>query len=306
MEKYSIIIPVYRGEKTITTLFEQIKEEFDAINLEFEVIFIFDCGSDNSWNVIKNLKKRFPQFVKGIQLSRNFGQHNAIICGFKYAIGECVITMDEDLQHSPKDIIKLIEKQRDGDFDVVYGVYSERNHPFFRNATSWLLKKLLEKGIPELNKDYTAFRLIKSRVAKKTIDMNNSYTFLDGYLSWITNNVSSVKVSHSNSQAGKSSYTLRKLIEHSINVFVTFSNFPIRLLTIMSISIFTISTGYAVYILLRKLLYNDLITGFAAIAVILGFGIGFILLGLGIIGEYLYRVNLKTTKRPNFIEKKII
>ena len=158
----------------------------------------------------------------------------------------------------------------------------------------------------ELNKDYTAFRLIKSGVAKKTIDMNNSYTFLDGYISWITHNISSTNVSHYDSEAGKSSYTLRKLIEHSVNIFVTFSNFPIRLLTIMSIGIFTISTGYAIYILLRKLLYNDFVSGFATFAIILGFGIGSILFGIGIIGEYLYRISLKTTKKPNFIVRELL
>ena len=126
--------------------------------------------------------------------------------------------------------------------------------------------------------------------------MSNSYTFLDGYLSWITDSVSSVAVKHYDRIAGKSSYTLKKLISHSINIFVTFSNLPIRLLSYASIIVFVITVLYSVYIILKKLLYNDLLQGFPSIIITLGFGISLILLGLGFIGEYIYRINLKTTK----------
>ena len=306
MVKYSFVIPVYRGEKSIGPLFEGIRHEMEKAGEKFEVIFVWDCGRDNSWGVIARLQNENPSVVKGIELTRNFGQHNAIIAGIDSATGEYIITMDEDLQHSPKDLPRLIQKMHEGDYDLVYGNYSEREHSFFRNITSGLMKKALKIGIPELHPDYSSYRIIKSSIAKHISGMSNSYTFLDGYLSWITTNVGSVEVTHSQSQAGGSSYTIGKLINHSINIFVTFSDLPVRILTISSLLIFTFSIFYTIYILIRKLLVDDFATGFATFAIILGFGVGAILLGLGIIGEYIHRINMKSTKRPNFLVRKTL
>lgn len=306
MTIYSFIIPVYHGEKTIEPLFQAIHTSCKNNNLQFEVIFVWDCGPDNSWDVITDLKNKYPDFIKGIRLSRNFGQHNALICGFQNASGVFIVTMDEDLQHHPNDLILLIQKQKENDYDVVYGHYPIRQHNTFRNFTSKLLKKTLEIGIPELHKDYSAFRLIKRDIAMATLEMQNSYTFLDGYLSWITTNVGSAIVRHQERFAGNSSYTLKKLIKHTINIFVTFSNLPIKLVTLLSLLFFIFTTSYSIIIIFKKLLFNDLIPGYTSIMVITGFGIGSILFGISVIGEYVHRINLKTTKRPNFIIKKIL
>lgn len=130
--------------------------------------------------------------------------------------------------------------------------------------------------------------------------MRNSYTFLDGYLSWITTKTSSCIVSHKERQGGVSAYTLKKLVNHTINIFVTFSDLPIRLVSKLSIILLTLMTCYGVYIISRKILYDDFAMGYPSIILTIGFGVGFIMLALGIIGEYIYRINLKTTKRPNY------
>lgn len=303
---YSVIVPVYRGEKSINELFLKVKTFFESINKSFEMIFVYDCGPDNSWQVIQNMQKRYPAHIKAIHLTRNFGQHNALICGFKYCKGVYIVTMDEDLQHSPDDINALISQQQEKDYDVVYGITNEPKHSFFRNITSNTLKLLLRSGIPGLHNNYSAFRIIKSEVARQTISMNNAYTFLDGYLTWVTNSVSSVKVSHFESKAGRSSYTIGKLIRHSINIFITFSSLPTRIVTLSSFLFFFISVFYTGYIIFRKLFYNDLIPGFATIAIISGFGFGIVLFCLGIIAEYLQRINMRTTNRPPYLEKEII
>jgi undecaprenyl-phosphate 4-deoxy-4-formamido-L-arabinose transferase len=302
--RISIIIPVYNGEKTLPILIASIKE--NLISQEYEIILIHDCGKDNSWEVIKSLKNENPNLIQAIKLSRNFGQHNAIICGIKYAKGEYIVTMDEDLQHNPKYIVELIKEQKEKNCDVVYGKYYVRNHNLFRNITSKMLNKLMKIGIPELHPDYSSFRLIKNNIAKKVLEMNNSYTFLDGYISWITTNISSILVQHEKRYEGKSSYTLRKLINHSINIFVTFSDIPIRLVTLSSFVVFFISALYSIYLILRKFLYNDLISGYTSNMVILGFGIGLILFSIGTVGEYIHRINLKSTKRPNYFESEIL
>jgi len=303
---YSIIIPVYNGEQTVEKLYTRIKQFFTDKYL-YEVIFVYDCGKDNSWEVLLKIKMQNPQNVKLIRLSRNYGQHNALICGFEYAKGDFIVTMDEDLQHAPEDIQKLIDKQKEMDYDVVYGKYEIRNHSGFRNAGSSILKRIIDVGIPDIHPDYSAFRLIKAGIAKSCITMRNSYTFLDGYISWITTNCSSCIVSHSERQGGVSAYTFSKLINHTINIFVTFSNLPIRFLTKLSFFVLFVMTLYSTYIIIRKLVFNDLAMGYPSLVIIVGFGVGLIMLALGIIGEYIYRINLKTTQRPNYnIDKTIL
>ena len=303
----SIIIPVYRGEMTIRSLYSKIVKAFENNNsIELEVIFVYDCGGDNSWEVIKEIVSKNNDIAKGVRLSRNFGQHNALICGFEHATGDYAVTIDEDLQQDPNDIIKLLEKQKENDYDVVYGKFKELKHSTFRNLTSNLLKKLIKWGIPNLHPDYSALRLIKKEIYKVLPKLENSYTFLDGYITWITSNVTSTPVSHSVRKDGKSSYNIKKLIEHSINIFVTFSNLPIRILTFSSVIAFVATIAYSAIIAYQRIVGQISIPGYASLIIAIGLGVGFILLGLGIIGEYIYRINLKTTKRPNYIsiEKK--
>lgn len=303
--QYSIVIPVYNGEHTVEKLFERINAFFQD-KYQFEVIFVYDCGNDNSWDALLRIKTMYKDKVKLIRLSRNFGQHNALICGFEYAKGEYIITMDEDLQHAPEDIQKLIEKQAEKDYDVVYGKYELRKHSGFRNAGSSVLKRIIDIGIPDIHPDYSAFRLLKSNVAKGCIGMRNSYTFLDGYISWITTHCGSCTVSHHERQGGVSAYSFNKLVNHTINIFVTFSNLPIRFLSKLSVLVLFVMSLYSVYVLIRKLIFDDFAMGYPSLVIIVGFGVGLIMLSLGIIGEYIYRINLKTTQRPNYNIDKII
>jgi len=306
MIQYSVIIPVYNGELTVKPLFERIRSFFNTYEFTYEVVFVYDCGKDNSWNTLMQMKIAYPDNIKLIKLSRNFGQHNALICGFEYASGSFIVTMDEDLQHAPEDIVKMINKQKEADFDVVYGKYEELKHSLFRNLSSKVLKKIIEVGVPEIHHDYSAFRLIKSSIAKSTIEMKNSYTFLDGYLSWITSHVGSCLVTHCERQGGVSAYTLKKLINHTINIFITFSDQPVRFLSKFSIGLLITMFLFAIYIIVRKMLYNDFAMGYPSLILAIGFGVGFIMFALGIIGEYIYRINLKTTKRPNYNIDKIL
>jgi glycosyltransferase involved in cell wall biosynthesis len=296
----SFIIPVYNGEQTVQPLFERIKKACKTYNYKFEVVFVWDCGPDKSWEKIMELKTKFPSEVKAIRLSRNFGQHNAIICGFANAQGDFMVTMDEDLQHNPDQVNLLVEKQKVGDYDVVYGYSPELKHNGFRNLTSRVLKKLLEFGMPDLNKDYSAYRIIKRNIAFATCEMQNSYTFLDGYLSWITTNIGSVQISHNIRQAGESSYTLNKLIKHSINIFVTFSDLPLKMVTYSSFIFLTFSIIFSGLTLYKKIMLKVIVPGYSSTIILISLGFGLILFALGIIGEYIHRINQKTTKRPNY------
>jgi len=297
-------VPVFNGEETVSILFNQISEEFDRLGFDYEVIFVYDCGNDNSWEKITGLKRKYPGKIKALHLTRNFGQHNAIICGFEYVTGQYIFTMDEDLQHSPKDFTRLIEKQKEGDFDVVYGYYSEIRHSLFRNITSSAVRKIITFGIPDLNPKYSPFRLIKTPIALETLEMQNTDTFLDGYLAWITQHTSYTTVNHYKRFSGKSSYSFIKLFEYALNIIVTFSDIPLKILRTLSTLALLFSFGYGMYLLIGKILFNDIISGFETIVVLGGFGTAFLILGLGIIGEYIFRINLKLTRRPNSIVRK--
>lgn len=303
---YDIIIPVYNGETTVGPLFDKIKTFFLDNGSDFKVLFVYDCGPDNSWQVLKQLKQQHPALITLIKLSRNYGQHNAIICGIEHSNADFVITMDEDLQHDPKDIDALISKQIEEDYDVVYGKYDSREHSILRNSGSWFLKRMISKGIPDIHPDYSAFRLIRRDIAKALVTMQNSYTFLDGYISWVTTHCTSCMVSHAPRQGGESAYNFKKLIGHTINIFVTFSNYPLRLVTYSSILIFLVTSLYSAYVIYRTLVYDDFAMGFPSLIISIGFGFSFVLLTLGIIGEYIYRINLKTTKRPNYYTSEIL
>lgn len=303
MTLYSVIVPVYNGEKTVEKLFQETKSFFLKEQLSFEMIFVHDFGLDNSWHVLLALKSENSELVRLIKLSRNYGQHNAIIAGIEKATGQYIITMDEDLQHNPYDILKLIEEQDRRDFDVVYGAYDERKHSGMRNLGSSILKSLISISVPDIHQDYSAFRLIKSEVANNLVEMQNSYTFLDGYISWITTHCSSCIVAHSERHGGESAYNFKKLINHTINIFVTFSDLPLKMLTFSSIFIFMGTSSFSIYVLLRKLIYDNYEAGYASLIIAIGFGVSVIMLSLGVVGEYIHRINLKTTRKPNYIIK---
>jgi undecaprenyl-phosphate 4-deoxy-4-formamido-L-arabinose transferase len=306
MTSLSIVIPVYCGEQTVVPLYEAIQDALEG-QYEFKIIFVHDCGPDNSLRVLRELRAKHADHVEVVALARNFGQHNAIICGFTRISGDLVVTMDEDLQHDPKDIIPLVRKQQEDNYDVVYGDYdSNRQHNGFRNSTSRAMKHLLSKAIPELHPQYSAFRVIRPPVASAIIEMRNSYTFLDGYLSWLTTHVTSIPVHHHERKGGRSGYTTKALIEHAINVFVTFSNYPIRLMIRVSMVLFLVTLVFSLYVVFRKILAPEgLALGYASLIISSGFGTGLVLLALGVVGEYLHRVNQKTTRRPNFFLRDI-
>lgn len=245
--KYSVVIPVYRGELTLERLALEIVRFFNSEKTTFEIIFIDDFAADNSWSVINSLKNKYGNLVRGIRLTHNCGQHNALICGIRNATGEFIITIDEDLQQSPADIKLLIDKQKESDYDLVYGRFGRLRHNKFRNLTSLLLKMLLRIGLPGLHPDYSAFRLIKGEVAKKAISKATSYAFVDVFFPRRDYKISSIEVEHSKREAGISSYSIPKLINHSINIFINHSVPFVRVSTWIVLLLIFLSFAYGGY-----------------------------------------------------------
>ena len=247
----TVIVPVFSGEKTIQELFEKIK--YALINsYSFEVIFVHDGGTDSSWEKIYYLREIYGPLIRGIKLTQNFGQHNAILCGIEYTEANLIVTMDEDLQHNPEEIIKLIKCQKENGSDLVYGSYIKRKHSFFRNSLSFLLKSILIMIIPGLYKEYTSYRLIKKETAKKIISASNSYVFLDGLLARLNIKINSVKVTHFKSKIGKSSYSIWKLVNHTIKILFSFSKYSVKFFQRFLTGFFLILMSCSAYLILSK------------------------------------------------------
>jgi polyisoprenyl-phosphate glycosyltransferase len=295
----SVVIPVYRSSKHLKDLYNKITQSLSNVEKSFEIIFVEDCGGDSSWEVLKQISSEDNR-VTSIKLSKNFGQHAATICGIAQAKGEWIVTIDDDLEQDPNDIINLYNEAIKG-YDLVYGVFEERSHSLFRNVTSELARKMFTVAIPSLNYEYTSFRIIRSHLAKALQKFDSPYPFIDGYLSWLTNNCSSVRVKHSNRGSGTSNYTVTKLIKHTINIFVSFSELPLKLSSWIGLFASGLGVMWLFIILLSKVTGTVTVSGYASImAAILFFG-GIQLIVLGVIGEYISRINYKTSKKPLYL-----
>lgn len=295
----SVVVPVYRAEKTLEELHRRLVAVLSIMGFSYELIFVEDCGGDGSWSVIEQLGRQDTN-LRGVKLSRNFGQHAATICGFAQSRGRWVVTLDDDLEQSPEEIPRLFVKAQEG-YVLVYGVYPQRSHAAWRNLTSGLARYLFKKAIPQLNDVYTSFRMIDGDLAREVCRFESPFSFVDGYLSWLTNNCASVEVAHLTRAHGTSNYTLRKLLAHTINIFVTFSDLPLRLASWVGLGSFLIGMFWLCYILLMKLVGGITASGFTSLmAGIVLFG-GIQLFVLGIFGEYLSRINFKTSKKPLYL-----
>uniref|UniRef100_UPI0012F88FB3 glycosyltransferase family 2 protein n=1 Tax=Pseudomonas asplenii TaxID=53407 RepID=UPI0012F88FB3 len=295
----SIVVPVYRAEHTVHELYQRLISVLESMNVSFELIFIEDSGGDQCWKILQQIASN-DERVRGIKFSRNFGQHAATICGFSKSTGRWIITLDDDLEQAPEHIPSLYKKAQEG-ADLVYGVYQQRTHSRWRNITSTIARWMFKKAIPSLNYAYTSYRVIRGDIARAVTQFDSPYPFVDGYLSWLTNNYTTVQIPHDSRVHGTSNYTLKKLITHTINIFVTFSDIPLRVASWIGFMAFLIGASWLAVIFLSFLTGKVTVSGYASImAGILAFG-GIQLLVLGIFGEYLGRINFKSSKKPLYL-----
>ena len=295
----SIVVPVYRSGAGLEALRARTAAAMTAAGMQYELIFVEDNGGDDSWRVITELAASYQE-VRGVKLSRNFGQHAATLCGISRAAGEWVVTIDDDLEQPPEMIPALVAKGNEG-FTLVYGTLEERTHAVWRNLTSEIGRSLFKFAIPSLNRDYTSFRAIHHSVATALERFQSPFTFIDGYLSWITGNYATVAVPHNERAAGRSNYNLRKLITHMINIFVTFFDLPLRLATWLGIGASLAGALWGAIIIIGRLSGTIEVGGYASLMAAIVFIGGIQLLILGIFGEYLARINFRTGSMPVFL-----
>lgn len=297
--KLSIVIPVYRSQLTLPVLYRRIVSELEEQQLDFEIIFVEDCGGDDSWRVITELSCQDVR-VRGLQLSRNFGQHNALLCGIRAARGQVIVTLDDDLQNPPEEIPKLLTKLGEG-YDVVYGYPETQTHGFFRNMASRITKMALENvmGAESANRA-SAFRAFKSHLKDSFSSYRSPTVNIEVLLTWGTTRFGSIDVRQDTRADGESGYTLKKLVSHAINMATGFSTLPLRFASILGLVFSLIGVAIFIYIVVRYFTADVVVPGFSFLASIVAIFSGAQLLCLGIIGEYLARMHFRSMERPPY------
>jgi glycosyltransferase involved in cell wall biosynthesis len=301
---HSVVIPVYKSQATLPELVERLDKVLSGLSDHYEVILVNDDSPDKSWEVIQELARRYA-CVRGIDLMRNYGQHNATLCGVRLAHYEVVITMDDDLQHPPEEIPLLLEKLSEG-YDVVYGVPKKLPHSWWRNIGSILTKFMVATAIGiKTVRDVSAFRAFRTDVRRAFEGYENPDVMIDVLLSWGTTRFATVPVDEQPRSVGKSNYTIGRLLRMSLLYLTNFSTKPLRFSNIVGF-IFTL-IGFLGFIYVITIYFVEgSVPGFPFLAsTIMVFG-GVQLFALGIIGEYLARVFERTAgRRPYTIEHSI-
>ena len=293
----SIVIPAFNSSKSLPHLVAKLYQLSCVASLSIEVVLVNDSSTDMTWHVITQLSDQYPNLL-GINLSRNYGQHAATICGCIHTRGDWVATIDDDLEQDPESIFLMYQEAVLQEADVFYGDLVNRTHSISRNASSTLARSIFFFAIPGLYFNYSSLRLIRGQIARELGRFDGPFPFIDGYLAWLTNKFGSIPVPHNSRHAGSSNYSKRKLISHALGIFSIFSNYPLRIGSNLGLLFSMIGFSGLSVVLLSKLLGFNYLPGYASImASVLMVG-GLQLLVLGIIGEYIAKINYKTSKRP--------
>ena len=296
----SIVVPVYRSAASLRELHRRITATLPAIARDHELILVDDAGGDGSWAVIEELAAA-DRRVRGIALSRNFGQHNALLCGIREARYELIVTLDDDLQNPPEEIGTLVAALRD-DIDVVYGTPAVEQHGFLRDQASRITKMALQTAMgADTARHVSAYRLFRTRLRDGFARYSGPYVSIDVLLTWSTTRFTHVRVAHEPRTIGSSTYTVRKLVTHALNMVTGFSTLPLQIASVIGFLFTVVGALVFVYVLINFLLNGSAVPGFAFLASIIAIFSGAQLFALGIIGEYLARMHFQTMNRPPYI-----
>jgi glycosyltransferase involved in cell wall biosynthesis len=300
----SVVIPVYRSAPTVPTLVQRLTTVLDGEGLDYEIVLVDDSSPDDSWAAMQHQRELHGDRVRTIQLMRNYGQHNALMCGLGQARGEVVVTMDDDLQNPPEEIPALLRHLRAHDLDLVYGVPDARNHAAWRNVGAQVVLRFYRTVF---HNDFTPtpFRAMKRRLVQSILFYDLNFTYIDGLLAWCTNRIGSVTVQHHGRAHGRSGYSASRLLVLALNLYTNFSLLPLQVVSILGLATSALGISTGAYYLLQFLTANIDVPGYAStIIAILVLG-GIQLLALGVIGEYLGRLHLNVNRKPQYVIRHI-
>ncbi len=295
----SIVTPVYNSEGTLAELVRRLHSVLPPIASAFEIILVNDGSRDHSWQVISSLVAEFPA-VHGINLMRNYGQHNALLAGIRAASHDVIVTLDDDLQNPPEEIPRLVEKLAEG-YDVVYGTPAHEQHGLWRNLASQVTKLALQASMGvETARQVSAFRAFRTRLRNAFGDYRSPFLCIDVLLTWGTTRFAFVTVRHAPRTVGTSQYTLGKLTAHALNMVTGFSTLPLQMASMIGFGFTLFGVGVLAYVLGRFVLEGSSVAGFPFLASVIAIFSGAQLFALGIIGEYLSRLHFRMMEKPTY------
>jgi glycosyltransferase involved in cell wall biosynthesis len=293
----SIVVPVYNASGSLGALAKRIASVLG--NREYELVFVNDGSSDDSWTRIVEAARGDAR-VRGIDLARNYGQHNALLAGIRAARGGTIVTIDDDLQNPPEEIPKLLAKLDEG-YDVVYGTPMERQNGILRvlgtRLTVWALKVAIGS---EIATQVSAFRVFRTHLRDAFSEFQGPYVSIDALLGWGTTRFAAIPVRHEARAVGRSSYGFVRLATHALNVLTGFTTRPLRIATLIGIAFTFLGIGILVLVLVRFFISGNPVPGFPFLASVIAIFSGAQLLTLGIIGEYLARMHVRIMDRPAY------
>lgn len=295
----SVVVPVYNAGKNLLLLHKQLNEILSDKFMSAEIIYVDDHSNDDSWKYISELKKNDPD-IRGIRLSRNFGQHNATLCGIVKATGSMIITIDDDLEASPADIPLLIEKHMETGADLVYAEFTNASPGFFRKIFTSFYKFFTRKIEGKNNGKGSSFRLISGKLAEQLKAYKNDFVFIDELCLWHTKNIEFVKTKKHPSARGRSNYSIFELSLMTGDLIMFSTVFPLRIVTfiggVLSITNFLLG----IYFIFRKVFMKVEVEGYTSLIVSILFSTGLILLALGIVAEYMSKLLKSQYGKPAY------
>jgi glycosyltransferase involved in cell wall biosynthesis len=298
-----VVIPVYKAEGCLDELYKRLVEGMSGITHDFEIILIEDCGGDRSWQKIKELAQMDSR-VRGLQFSRNFGQHYGITAGLDHSRGDWVVVMDCDLQDRPEEIARLYAKAQEG-FDVVLARRGTRQDPMIKKLASHVFYKVFSY-LADIDYDGSTgnFRVISRKVVNNLCKMREQLRFFGGLVQWMGFPTASIEVEHSSRHAGKSTYTFTKLWRLASETVIAYSDKPLRLAIRLGFLMSAFAFFYGTYILTHALLYGSTVIGWNSLILSIYFIGGIIIAILGVIGIYLGKTFDESKKRPLYVISK--
>lgn len=303
MSLYSVVVPVYNSEHTLEDLYNRLKNVFEnEIHEDFELILVDDSSKDSSFSVMQKLRSQDKR-VRIIQMAKNFGQHPALLCGFTYVRGDFVITMDDDLQHPPEELPKMIHTMNERpDVDVILAKYEGRKHNIIRRMGTrlsvWATSKMLGK---DPNLEITSFRLIRRFIVDAIIKNDTYQPQIGNLLVQTSNRIINVPVHHASRAYGKSGYSFRRLVKDLVYDITAHTAFPLIVVRDIGIVGFAVSILLAIYYLIRFLIFGASVPGWTSLMLIMLAGFSLTLLSLGIIGMYLMNILNEAKKMPHYV-----
>ncbi len=296
----SVVIPVYRAEPTLLDLYSQLSDAMSRITAAFEIIFVEDGGGDGSWSIIERLA-RTDHRVRDIRMSRNYGQHNALLCGIRAAKYGIILTMDDDLQHPVGEIAPMLAALTP-EYDVVYGAPQEEQHGLLRNLASRLTKIALANTMgAETARNVSAFRVFRTRLREGFQEYRSPSVSIDVLLTWTTTRFTAIKVRHALRTKGVSGYTPGKLIRHAVNLMTGFSTLPLQIASIVGFTFVLFGFSVLAIVLANYMIRGATVPGFTFLASVIAIFSGAQLFALGIFGEYLARMHFRSMDRPPYV-----